>query len=116
MLFSALLAGVFASSALASPLLEDRATCTFTDAKTAIKSKKTCSKIYLKNIAVPAGTTLDMTGLASGTQVNMGRIWRRWTSELITVTLAGHLPRQDNFRLQGMEWSLDLLQRQQHCH
>ncbi|KAH6967723.1 glycoside hydrolase [Ilyonectria robusta] len=90
MLFSALLAGVFASSALASPLLEDRATCTFTDAKTAIKSKKTCSKIYLKNIAVPAGTTLDMTGLASGTQVIFqGKTtfgYKEWSGPLISFS------------------------------
>lgn len=116
MLFSAFVAGVFASSALGSPLLEERGTCTFTDAKTAMKSKKSCSKIYLKNIAVPAGTTLDMTGLASGTQVSMGRISCRWISELSTVALAGHLPRHDDFRLQRMEWTFDLLQRHQHCH
>lgn len=46
--------------------LEKRAvTCSFSDAQyaTAIKSKAACDTIILKNLAVPAGVTLDMTGL-----------------------------------------------------
>ena len=46
------------------------ADCTFTDVAAAIKSKSTCSTIVLSNIAVPAGTTLDMTKLNSGTTVS----------------------------------------------
>lgn len=52
------------------PVLEDRATsCTFTDAASATASKTTCATIVLSNIAVPAGKTLDLTGLKSGTDV-----------------------------------------------
>lgn len=51
--------------------LEDRAStsCTFTTAAQVAKSKTSCSTITLSNIAVPAGTTLDLTGLNSGTKV-----------------------------------------------
>ena len=51
--------------------VDRRATsCTFTDAAAASTSKKSCSTIVLKGITVPAGTTLDMTGLKGGTQVS----------------------------------------------
>lgn len=64
-----MLAG-FAASALALPTaLEARAGCTFTDAASAIKGKASCSTIILNNIAVPAGTTLDLTKLKDGTHV-----------------------------------------------
>lgn len=43
--------------------------CTFTDAAAAIKGKASCSTITLNNIAVPAGTTLDLTKLKTGTKV-----------------------------------------------
>jgi polygalacturonase len=46
------------------------ASCTFTDAAAASASKKSCSTIVLNGITVPAGTTLDMTGLKAGTQVS----------------------------------------------
>lgn len=50
--------------------IDRRATsCTFTDAAAASASKKSCSTIVLNGVTVPAGTTLDMTGLKSGTQV-----------------------------------------------
>ena len=49
--------------------LSKRATCTFTSAASAIAGKKSCSAIVLSNIVVPAGTTLDMTGLTAGTTV-----------------------------------------------
>lgn len=65
--------GLYAATSLVAgsptPTLEKRATCTFTSAASAIASKKACSTIVLSNIAVPAGTTLDMTGLADGTHV-----------------------------------------------
>lgn len=60
-----------APAAEVSPVqLEDRASCTFTDAASVKKSKTSCSTITLNNIAVPAGTTLDLTGLTSGTNVS----------------------------------------------
>lgn len=46
--------------------LDKRATsCTFTNAASASKSKTSCSTIVLSDIAVPSGTTLDMTDLVS---------------------------------------------------
>lgn len=55
----------------AAPDLQKRATCTFTDAASASKPKTTCATIVLNNIAVPSGTTLDLTGLTSGTHVRL---------------------------------------------
>jgi len=55
----------------AAPDLAKRATCTFTNAASASKSKKSCATIVLDNIAVPSGTTLDLTGLNSGTHVSL---------------------------------------------
>lgn len=42
--------------------------CTFTDAAAVVKGKASCSTITLNNIAVPAGTTLDLTKLKTGTK------------------------------------------------
>jgi polygalacturonase len=55
----------------AAPDLAKRATCTFTNAASASKSKKSCATIVLDNIAVPSSTTLDLTGLTSGTHVSL---------------------------------------------
>jgi hypothetical protein len=53
--------------------LEERATtCTFSGsngASSASKSKTACSTIVLSAVAVPSGTTLDLTGLKDGTTV-----------------------------------------------
>ena len=56
---------------LANEFIDKRAggSCTFTAASAASISKKSCATIVLDNIAVPSGTTLDMTGLTSGTHV-----------------------------------------------
>ncbi|RYP02315.1 hypothetical protein DL765_010750 [Monosporascus sp. GIB2] len=43
-----------------------RASCTFTDAASAIKSKKFCPTITQSGITVPAGATLDLNGLNDG--------------------------------------------------
>lgn len=54
-------------------LIEKRATtCTFSGsegASKASKSKTSCSTIYLSDVAVPSGTTLDLTDLNDGTHV-----------------------------------------------
>lgn len=72
----ALVSALPAADAAAAPAptkaaqLKDRAaSCTFTDAAAASKSKTSCSTIVLSNIAVPSGTTLDMTKLNDGTTV-----------------------------------------------
>lgn len=51
--------------------LQKRASCTFTAASAASKSKKDCGTIVLDNIAVPSGTTLDLTDLESGTHASL---------------------------------------------
>ena len=56
----------------ASALERRSSTCTFSGsngAASAIKSKTSCSTIVLSSVAVPAGTTLDLTGLNKGTTV-----------------------------------------------
>jgi polygalacturonase len=50
--------------------LEKRASCTFTDAAAVSKSKTSCATIVLNHIAVPSGTTLDLTKLTAGTHVS----------------------------------------------
>ena len=74
----------FAVSTTASPVakpaitaapdlkLAKRASCTFSGsngASLASKSKTSCATIVLSNVAVPSGTTLDLSGLSSGTSV-----------------------------------------------
>ena len=70
--------GLSASSLVAAapavaPVLVERATCTFTGstgAAAVVKAKKSCPVITLNNLVVPAGTTLDLTGLTKGTRVS----------------------------------------------
>ena len=52
--------------------LEKRATSyTFTDAASAMKAKTSCPTITLDGLAVPAGKTLDLTGLTKGTHARL---------------------------------------------
>lgn len=79
-------------SALPAPsdLNERGCSCTFTDAASVVKGKTCCSTITLNNIAVPAGTTLDLTKLNSGTTVifqgttSFG--YKEWEGPLISVS------------------------------
>ncbi|OAQ80649.1 glycoside hydrolase family 28 [Purpureocillium lilacinum] len=101
------------TTALAAPSssIAPRGTCTFTDAASAIKQKASCSTITLKNIAVPAGTTLDLTGLKDGTHVVFsGKTtfgYKEWAGPLIDVSgkgivvegAAGH-----SIDCQGQRW------------
>ncbi|KAF2635781.1 glycoside hydrolase [Massarina eburnea CBS 473.64] len=92
----ALVAAAPAPAPTAAPKLEDRSTktssgsCTFTDASAASKSKTSCSTIVLSDIAVPSGTTLDMTKLNDGTTVifegttSFG--YKEWEGPLISVS------------------------------
>ncbi|KAF2176444.1 glycoside hydrolase family 28 protein [Zopfia rhizophila CBS 207.26] len=71
--------------------LQDRASsCTFTNAASASSSKTSCSTIVLSNVAVPPGTTLDLTGLNTGTTVIFeGTItfgYKEWSGPLISVS------------------------------
>ncbi|EFQ31501.1 glycosyl hydrolase family 28 [Colletotrichum graminicola] len=89
MVSSLLALGALVASAVAAPL-DALANCTFTDAASAIKGKNSCQTIVLKDIAVPAGTTLDMTGLKSGTHVtfqgNTTFGYTLWTGPLISFS------------------------------
>ncbi|KAI3324071.1 glycoside hydrolase family 28 protein [Xylariaceae sp. AK1471] len=52
--------------------LQKRASCTFSGsagASSASKSQASCATIVLSNVAVPSGTTLDLSKLADGTHV-----------------------------------------------
>ncbi|KAH7140602.1 glycoside hydrolase [Dactylonectria macrodidyma] len=81
--------GALASAVIATPV-GPRASCTFTDAATAIKNKASCSSIILKDIAVPAGTTLDLTKLNSGTHVTFQGTttfgYKEWEGPLISFS------------------------------
>ncbi|KAL1961730.1 hypothetical protein VTN77DRAFT_1130 [Rasamsonia byssochlamydoides] len=76
------------------PKLEERATtCTFSGSKgasSASVSKTSCSTIVLSDIAVPSGTTLDLTGLNDGTHVifegetTFG--YKEWSGPLVSVS------------------------------
>lgn len=69
------------------------ASCTFsgtTGAAAAIQSKASCSTIVLNNVIVPAGTTLDLTKLNSGTTVTFQGTtsfgYKEWEGPLISVS------------------------------
>ncbi|KAH7062146.1 polygalacturonase [Macrophomina phaseolina] len=88
---STLLLGAGAAFAVAAPTeLAERASCTFTDAASAIKGKSSCTNIVLNNIAVPAGTTLDLTKLKTGTTVTFQGTtsfgYKEWSGPLISVS------------------------------
>ncbi|EOD48916.1 putative endopolygalacturonase protein [Neofusicoccum parvum UCRNP2] len=79
------------ANAIAAPAeLATRANCTFNSATQANTSKSGCSVIHLNNIAVPAGVTLDLTGLKPGTSVifegttTFGHA--KWAGPLISVS------------------------------
>ncbi|KAF1919186.1 glycoside hydrolase [Ampelomyces quisqualis] len=81
-------ADAFVSAAPAS--LETRTSCTFTDASAAIKGKASCTAIIIKDMTVPAGTTLDLTNLKDGTTVTFqGKTtfgYKEWEGPLISVS------------------------------
>ncbi|KAJ9479269.1 Polygalacturonase [Pseudozyma hubeiensis] len=66
------------------------ASCSFTDAASAKSGKGSCSTITLSNIKVPAGQTLDLTGLNSGTKVIFSGTttfgYSAWEGPLISVS------------------------------
>ncbi|CAI9636605.1 endopolygalacturonase protein [Alternaria burnsii] len=94
-------AGALVSAAPSS--LDTRASCTFSDAAAAIKGKASCTAIVIKDMTVPAGTTLDLTKLKSGTTVTFQGTttfgYKEWEGPLISVSgtnikvvgAAGHL-------------------------
>nr|AFH77949.1 polygalacturonase [Galactomyces citri-aurantii] len=94
MLFSTPAIFAMAAIAVAAPTEGDLqargGACVFRDAHSAIAGKKSCSSITLENIAVPAGQTLDLTGLAKGTVVTFAGTttfgYKEWEGPLISVS------------------------------
>ncbi|KAH8811882.1 putative extracellular polygalacturonase [Xylogone sp. PMI_703] len=70
--------------------LQKRASCTFTAASAASKSKTSCATIVLDNIAVPSGVTLDLTGLNQGTHVIFEGTttwgYKEWSGPLVSIS------------------------------
>ncbi|KAL5363351.1 putative endopolygalacturonase I [Aspergillus floccosus] len=82
-----------------SDLTERASSCTFTDAAKASSGASSCSSIVLKNIAVPAGKTLDLSNVKDGTTITFEGTttfgYKEWKGPLIrlggkdiTVTMA----------------------------
>ncbi|KAA8907995.1 polygalacturonase precursor [Sphaerosporella brunnea] len=79
------------TAVLAAPTdLEKRASCTVTSYSALSAAKSSCSTITIGNLAVPAGKTLDLTGLSSGTKVIFsGEVtfgYEEWEGPLVSVS------------------------------
>ncbi|OHF04011.1 endopolygalacturonase [Colletotrichum orchidophilum] len=89
MKFLSVVAGFSALAAAAPAELDTRASCTFTDAKTAMSKKTSCTDIVLNNLKVPAGQTLDLTGLKAGTKITFQGTttfgYKEWEGPLIAI-------------------------------
>jgi len=77
----------------AAPDLSKRATCTFSGSSGASqvsKSKAACATIVLNSVAVPAGETLDLTKLTTGTHVIFEGTttfgYEEWSGPLVSVS------------------------------
>ena len=70
-LVAAALGALLVSAAPVSDLEARGSSCTFTSASKAKSGKGSCSTIVLKDISVPAGETLDLTGLKTGATVRI---------------------------------------------
>ncbi|KAB8275626.1 putative endopolygalacturonase I [Aspergillus minisclerotigenes] len=70
-----------------SELVERGSSCTFTSAAQASESAKSCSNIVLKNIAVPAGETLDLSKAKDGATITFEGTttfgYKEWKGPLI---------------------------------
>lgn len=103
---SILLLAAFVASARASPVAEagpaitpapvanlaKRSTCTFSGsngAASASASQKDCATIVLSSVAVPSGTTLDLSDLESGTHVIFEGVttfgYEEWAGPLLQI-------------------------------
>ncbi|KAF3025580.1 hypothetical protein G7054_g9827 [Neopestalotiopsis clavispora] len=78
------------ASAATKTTASGASSCTFTDAAAASASKTSCSDIVISGITVPAGETLDLTGLNSGTTVTFEGTttfeYDEWEGPLISVS------------------------------
>ncbi|KAF9892113.1 hypothetical protein FE257_002519 [Aspergillus nanangensis] len=70
-----------------SDLTKKSSSCTFTDASKASSSVSSCSSIILKDIAVPAGKTLDLSKVEDGTTITFEGTttfgYKEWKGPLI---------------------------------
>ncbi|KAI1210585.1 glycoside hydrolase family 28 protein [Annulohypoxylon truncatum] len=82
----------FATLALAAPskTIKQRASCTFTTTDALSSGKSSCTDIVLDGITVPAGETLDLTKLTTGTTVTFQGTtsfeYEEWEGPLISVS------------------------------
>jgi len=99
-LYAIVAGAAFASAAPAASHKADKAStnaaassCTFTSAAAAISGKTSCTNIILNGITVPAGTTLDLTGLKSNTVVTFQGTttfgYKEWAGPLVSVSGTG---------------------------
>ncbi|POS74807.1 polygalacturonase [Diaporthe helianthi] len=101
---SGLIAAVLAASVMASPtpitngdeVMKRASTCTFSGASgaaQAMKEQASCSTITLKNLQVPAGTTLDLTKVKANTRIvfegetTFG--YKEWEGPLLSIAGTG---------------------------
>lgn len=101
-------------AALPTEIAERADSCTFSGSSGAAavaKGKGSCSTITLSSLVVPAGKTLDLTGLKSGTKVcfRFFLLWYRW------LIVLGHLPGYHYLWLWRMVWSSYLSLWHKHC-
>lgn len=94
---------MLSASALVAAAPASLGACTFTDCASVIKSKAACTSIVIKDMTVPAGSTLDLTNLQDGTTVTFQGTttfgYKEWQGPLISVSgtnikvvgAAGHL-------------------------
>ncbi|OWP04100.1 hypothetical protein B2J93_5921 [Marssonina coronariae] len=82
-----------AASIVSAAPLSERDACTFSGTSgttAAIKGKAACATITLSNLVVPAGTTLDLTGLTKGTKVIFDGTttfgYEEWSGPLISIS------------------------------
>ncbi|EMT73962.1 hypothetical protein FOC4_g10000234 [Fusarium odoratissimum] len=63
--------------------------CTFSDASKAMAGQSNCTNLILNNVAVPAGTTLDLTKLQSGAKVTFQGTttwdYKEWEGPLLSI-------------------------------
>lgn len=79
------------TAVLAAPAdLQKRASCTLTSFSNLDTVKSSCTTITIGNLAVPAGKTLDLTDLDSGTKVIFdGTVtfgYKEWEGPLVSIS------------------------------
>lgn len=80
----------FVSLVTAAPTASVYSSCTVNSTSDLATAKKTCTNMSIGTFTVPAGQTLDMTNLLSGTTVTFTGIvsfgYKEWTGPLVSVS------------------------------